>query len=69
MALNYEPLRTSDPIADAERYASRDIPTVGKCCVCKEDIPIWADYYEIDDDLICDDCLVEYMQKYKKSNN
>lgn len=69
MAIHYEPLRTSDPIADAERYSNRDIPIRGKCSMCKEDIPTWDIYYEIDGELICDNCINDYIAQFRKNSD
>jgi hypothetical protein len=66
---HYAPLRTSDPVADAERWASREDkrPIRGFCQICKK--PVYgendsydADYaYLFDDGIVCDACINTYI--------
>ena len=51
----YAVLRTCDPVADAERYASQEEPRP-KCCRCGRELD--GDYYFRDDEgFKCDDCV------------
>lgn len=69
----YVPYWTNDPVSDAERWASREDerPLLGKCEICGEEIhggDGWYepdDAYDIDGELICDDCLRKWAEKYK----
>ena len=63
MSRNWE---KDDPIADAHDYANRDMPLRGKCAVCKKDIPMWADYYQIEDELIHDECIYDWVGQFRK---
>lgn len=51
--------RTDDPLRDFDRYDSeqqRNLDMLPKCDICGE--PIQDDYcYEINDELICHECL------------
>lgn len=51
---------------DAHDYANRDIPSRGMCAVCKEPIPTWDMYYEIEDDLIHDECIYDWLEQFRK---
>lgn len=42
---------------------------IGKCVVCGGDIVALDDYYEIDGDLIHDDCLREWAKQFKALTN
>lgn len=55
-----------DPIADAREYANRPIPNRGKCCICHKPILIWETYYEIEDELIHDDCIFDWVSQFRK---
>ena len=55
-----------DPIADAHDYANRDIPSRGKCEVCGEDIPTWDQYYDIEGQLVHDECIYDWVGQYRK---
>lgn len=69
----YVPLRTSNPIGDAERWASREDerPLFGYCEICGREIrgsnDGWEadDAYKIDEELICDDCLRRWADDFK----
>lgn len=56
---------TDDPLADYDRYSTRQEKQFAKlpvCCECGE--PIQDDYcYEINDELLCEDCLNTYHRK------
>ena len=66
--------RTFDPIADAIEYYGREDtrPVVGRCVVCDDPIrgedSIWHgdDYYEFDDDLVCDYCVLKYIERFRR---
>lgn len=36
------------------------------CDECKEPIYDGDDYFTIEDDIICDHCMIDYMYRYKK---
>ena len=40
---------------------------IGYCAHCKEAIYAWEDHYNIEDELIHDDCLVDWAAKYRKT--
>lgn len=69
-------IRTDNPIADAEAWASRKDPRplVGYCCICGAELrgtaPGWDadDGYFIEGDVVCDDCLREYMKGRRIAN-
>lgn len=57
--------RTADPVADAERYAEDDTPTIGICDNCGHEIHVWEDAYRVDAGLVLhEDCLLEYARKH-----
>lgn len=39
---------------------------IGICSICKEDILIGWDYYEFDETLVCDNCIFEHCNQFKK---
>lgn len=57
---------TDDPIADYDRHdaeQARQLAKLPRCSECDE--PITDDYlYEINDELICPDCLKENYRKW-----
>lgn len=55
-----------DPIADARDYANRKIPSRGDCAVCGEPIPTWDMYYDTGDELIHDECIFDWVKKFRK---
>lgn len=63
------PLRTSDPVADAEAYASREPDIRGYCEECGERVYRGHDYIEMDGILLHDEyeCIMTYVRNnYKK---
>lgn len=56
---------TNDPISDAGRYAAeqeREMEKLPRCEYCDE--PIDGDfYYEINDEVICQNCLNSHFRK------
>ena len=62
--------RTSDPVADAERASEDSRPIIGHCDECGCDIHgenalYEADeYYEINGDKVCEDCLQSFMDRW-----
>lgn len=44
----------------------KDPTPIGECVVCGDGITICDDYYDIDGDLIHDDCLHEWAKQYRK---
>ena len=62
-----DPLITSDPIADAERYANREMPVRGICEQCGQEIYTWEDYYDVEGTLLhYDECGHNWLRKYLK---
>lgn len=69
--MSYIPLRTANPIADAERWASREDtrPIIDTCPVCHE--PIRGenenyekdDAYEIDGWVLHSECVLKFLEK------
>ena len=59
---------SDDPVRDAERYyASQSEPEeIGRCEHCGEPIYANEDYYEIGDELLHEDCLSEWAEKFAK---
>lgn len=57
-----------DPVADAEEYANRPTPIVGRCVECGKAIATWEIRYEIQGDLICDDCIYEWLAQFRKDS-
>ena len=57
---------TDDPLDDYYRYEAeqeRKLKMLPKCCECDERIQ--EEYlFDIDGDLVCEDCLQDYMQKH-----
>lgn len=57
--------RTDDPVRDAERYIDEQekaLEKLPKCSCCKHHIQ--DDYlYEINDELICEECLEQNFRK------
>jgi hypothetical protein len=47
-------------------YEQQEPISIGKCKYCKDDIMAWEDdYYKIGDDLIHDDCIIDYIKRYR----
>lgn len=42
--------------------------TVGTCEHCNEPIYAWEDHYDIEGELLHDDCLVDWADKYRKKS-
>ncbi len=56
---------SDDPVRDAEMHMARqeaEFEKLPKCEHCKETIQDDF-YYEIDGDIVCDDCILEYLRK------
>ena len=67
--IDYRPLVTDDPVADAEAYASREPEIVGYCEDCESPIYRGLDYIEMDGILLHDEyeCIMNYVRRnYKK---
>lgn len=59
---------SDDPIRDAERHqawldARQEV--IGKCEHCGDDIYADEDYYDIEGEIIHEDCLREWAEKYR----
>lgn len=57
---------TNDPVRDAERYAAEADEADRKClhcALCEGTIWDGDDYYEIDDMVMCPDCLRDEFKK------
>lgn len=56
---------TDDPVADAERYMAEQekaLASLPECDICGRHIQ--DEYcYQINDDIICESCMVEYFRK------
>lgn len=55
---------TDDPVADFDRYDAEQAAYEAKlphCVYCGE--PMWDDYYEIDGEVVCRDCLDEHFKR------
>lgn len=65
--MSHEFYRTADPVADAERYANRDMPVVGVCEQCGQEIYAWEDYYDIEGTLLHEDCEYNWLRQFRKS--
>ena len=62
---------TDDPVRDFERYDAhqeerRRRRRRGTCSHCGEDVYDYEDYYDIDGELLHDDCLRGWAEQYKK---
>lgn len=58
--------RTNDPVADWDRYCSeeeRELKRRPKCSICGEHIEDDV-CYEINDEIICPECLKDHFQKW-----
>ena len=68
----YDPLRTADPVADAERWVSREDkrPLRGYCIMCHEPVYGENDSYDADDaylfedGIVCGNCLSKWANQY-----
>ena len=66
----YEPLRTADPVADAERHAEDPRPLIDYCPVCKKGVyDEWRGYekddaYEMDEYVIHEECVIKYLNTH-----
>ncbi len=57
---------TDDPVRDAERYMAdqeRELQKLPRCCECDEPIQT-EECYEINDELICPECLQKNHRKW-----
>lgn len=61
----YRPLRTDDPVADAEYYANRNDDIVGYCEQCGSPIYKGLSYIAMDNILLHDehDCIMDYVRE------
>lgn len=50
-----------DPVRDAEEYANRELPVIGKCEYCNEDILSWETHYNVEGLLLHDACAIDGM--------
>jgi hypothetical protein len=62
---------SDDPVADFNRWDAdmedrRLRNRRGRCAHCGEDIEGYEDYYDFDGELIHDDCLYAWADKFKK---
>lgn len=67
----YDSIRTADPVADAERWASREDPRpmLDICPICGE--PVYGetdgwekdDAYEFGEDIVHEDCVLSYLKQ------
>lgn len=60
-----------DPVRDAERHAAMqdryaELHRVGRCAQCGEDIHDYDDYYDFENDIVHDDCVLDYIAQFKK---
>lgn len=54
--------KSNDPIADYDRYddaLQREAAKRQKCAICGNPICVDDYYYEINDEKICEDCMIE----------
>lgn len=60
-------IRTADPVADAEYYASREPEIIGYCEQCNEPIYKGDDYIDFNDTLLHDDadCILDYVRQFR----
>lgn len=61
---------TDDPATDFDRWDAdqerkRERHVRGRCTHCGEDVYDWEDYYDIEGDLLHEDCLVSWAEQYK----
>lgn len=62
---------TDDPVRDfhrheAEQEERRSRRRVGRCLHCRETVYDYEDYYDIEGDLLHEDCLMDWAAQYKK---
>jgi hypothetical protein len=55
-----------NPVADAEEHFSREIPSRGRCVICKRPIPTWDQYYQIENELVCEECIYDWLEQFRK---
>lgn len=56
---------TGDPLADFDRYDAQqqaELKKLPKCKYCEEPIQ-GEDYFEFEDKILCEDCLISYHRK------
>lgn len=56
--------RTGDPVRDAERYYNEleeELENAPRCDKCGELLEAY--HYDIDGEIICDDCLIEHYRR------
>jgi hypothetical protein len=46
-------------------YEQQDPIPVGECAYCDEDVMPWDYYYKFDEDVVHDECVISYIQKFK----
>lgn len=63
MSRNYA---VDNPERDAEEYASRELPVIGKCEHCGEDIYSWETHYNVEGLLLHDDCAIDWLNQFRK---
>ena len=65
--IDYKPLVTDDPVADAEYYASREPDVVGYCEACGSPIYKGLNYIEIQGVRLHDEyeCKLTWLEQFK----
>lgn len=60
-------LWTSDPVRDARVYEEWTRPkSIGVCEQCSDLIFDFEDYYEINGNMVHEDCLTDWAEQFKK---
>lgn len=62
---------TDDPVADFNRWDAdmerrREEHCRGRCTHCGEEVYDYDDYYDIEGELLHEDCLYDWAAQYKK---
>ena len=39
--------------------------TVGECDVCGDELHNSDEYYNVHDDMVCDNCIIDYIRQFK----
>lgn len=56
---------TDNPERDAERYYEETKPkSIGVCEHCSDPIYDYEDYYDIDGDMVHEDCIRDYAERW-----
>lgn len=58
---NYDDWKLAEPLLARDKGG-----VINRCCVCGFDIYEWENYYDVGGDIVCDECDMDYMYKFRK---